>query len=198
MAENVEGKEGIDNGVARDDPFFRTGKYGGGLRACVDDEFESFDGRGTTADYEYFFALGGFAIEFRGVIDFAFEGFLAGYMRHFGITAASDCGHDAVEAAVRRVVDDPAALLVLIDRGDAGVEFGAVLQAVAFPKLSYLGDDLLAVGVAGGPADGGVETIHYAVDLETGCVVDLLGDWLAAVFIEKVGFGHVTHAPYSA
>ncbi len=142
----------------------------------MDDEFEGFDCGGAAADDEYFFALGGFPVEFRGVVDFAFEGFLAGDMRHFGIAAASDGGHNAVEAAVRRIVDDPAALLVLRDGGDAGVEFGAVLQAVAFPELGYLGDDLVAVGVAGGPVDGGVETVHYAVDLETGCVVDLLGD----------------------
>ena len=115
------------------------------------------------------------------MVDFAFEGFLAGYMRYFGLAAASNGGHDAVETAVRRVVDDPAALLVLVNGGDAGVEFGAVLQAVAFPELGYLGDDLLAVGVAGGPVDGGVETIHNAVDLETGCVVDLLGDVSRAV-----------------
>lgn len=97
-------------------------------------------------------------------------------MEHFGITAASNGGHDAVEAAIGRVVDDPAALFVLIYGGDAGIEFGAVLQAVAFPELGYLGDDLLAVGVAGGPANGGVETIHYAMDLETGRVVHLLED----------------------
>ena len=142
----------------------------------MDDEFESFDCGGAAADYEYFFALGGLPVEFGGVVDFASEGFLAGYMGHFGVTAASNGGHDAVEAAVRRIVDYPAALLVLIDGGDAGVEFGAVLQAVAFPELGYLGDDLLAIGVARAPVDGGVETVHYAVDLETGCVVDLLGD----------------------
>ena len=110
------------------------------------------------------------------MVDFAFEGFLAGYMRHFGITAASDGREDAIEAAVRGIIDDPAALLVFRDGSDAGVELGAVLQAVAFPELGDLGDDLLAVGVAGGPVDGGVETVHYAVDLETGCVVDLLED----------------------
>ena len=110
------------------------------------------------------------------MIDFAFEGFLAGYMRHFGVAAAADGGHDAVEATVGRIVDDPAALLIFEYGGDAGVQFGAVLQAVAFPQLDYLGDDLVAVGVAGGPVDGGVEPVHYTVDLETGCVVDLLGD----------------------
>ena len=142
----------------------------------MDDEFEGFDCRGATADYEYFFALGGFPIEFRGVVDFAFEGFLAGYMGHFRLAAASNSGHNAVEAAIGRVVDYPAVLLVLVNGGDAGVEFSAVLQAVAFPELGYLGDDLLAVWVAGAPADGGVETVHYAVDLKTGCVVDLLED----------------------
>jgi len=30
---------------------------------------------------------------------------------------------------------------------------------------------LLAIGVASGPLDGGVESIHYGVDLEAGCVV---------------------------
>ena len=138
-----------------------------------------------------FLPCGGFPIEFGGVVDFAFEGFLAGYVRDFGVAAASDSGHDAVEAAVRRVIDDPAGLLVLINRGDAGVEFGAGLQAVAFPELGYLGDDLLAVGVAGGPADGGVETVHYAMDLETGCVVYLLGDWLASGLLEEEGGGLV-------
>ena len=127
MAEDIEGEEGIDDGVAGDDPFFRTGEYGCGFRVRVDDEFEGFDCGGAAADYEYFLALGGFPVEFRGVVDFAFEGFLAGYMRHFGITAASDGGHDAVEAAVRRIVDDPAALLVFEYGGDAGIELGAVL-----------------------------------------------------------------------
>ena len=37
-------------------------------------------------------------------------------MRHFGVTTASDGGHDALEAAVKRVIDDSAALLVLIAR----------------------------------------------------------------------------------
>ena len=142
----------------------------------MDNEFEGFDCGGTAADNEYFFAFGAFPVEFRGVVDFAFEGFLAGYMRYLGLAAASNGSHDAIEAAVRRVVDDPAALLVLVNVGDAGVEFGAVLQAIALPELGYLGDNLLAVGVAGGPVDGGVETVHNAVDLETGCVVDLLRD----------------------
>ena len=147
----------------------------------MDDELEGFDCGGAAADYENFFAAGGFPVEFGGVVDFAFERFLAGYVGHFGIAAAADGGHDAVEAAVRGVVDYPAALSVFVDGGDAGVELGAVLQAVAFPQLGYLGDDLVAVGVAGGPADGGVETVHYAVDLQTGCVVDLLGKWLTGL-----------------
>ena len=147
----------------------------------MDDEFEGFDCGSAAADYKDFFAASGFTVEFRGVVDFAFEGFLAGYMRHFGIAAASDGSHDAVEAAVRWVIDDPATLLVFVDGGDAGVEFGAFLQAVAFPELGYLGDDLVAVGVAGGPADGGVEPVHYTMDLQTGCVVDFLGRWLAGL-----------------
>ena len=176
LAEDVEGEEGVDEGVAGDNPFFRTGEDGGGFRVGVDDEFEGFDCGGAAADYEGFFASGGFTVEFGGVVDFAFEGFLAGYMGHFWFAATADGGHDSVEAAVRRVVDDPAALLVFIDGRDTGVEFGAVLQAVAFPELGDLGDDLVAVGVAGGPVDRGVKTVHYTVDLETGCVVDLLGD----------------------
>lgn len=172
MAEDVESEEDIDNGVAGDDPFFGTSEDGCRFRVGMDDEFEGFDCGGAAADYEDFFALGGFPVEFRGVVDFAFEGFSAGYMGHFGLATAADGGHDAVEAAVRWVVDDPAALLVFIDGGDAGVELGAVLQAVAFPELGYLGDDLMAVGVARGPVNGGMETVHYAVYLETGCVVD--------------------------
>ena len=115
MAEDVEGEEGVDEGVAGDNPFFRTGEDGGGFRVGVDDEFEGFDCGGATADYEDFLASSGFPVEFGGVVDFAFKGFLAGYMGHFGFAAAADGGHDSVEAAVRRVVDDPAALLVFVD-----------------------------------------------------------------------------------
>ena len=147
----------------------------------MDNEFEGFDCGSAAADYEDFFAAGGFPVEFGGVVDFASEGLLARYVRHFGFAAAADGGYDAVEAAVGWVVDDPAALLVFVDGGDAGVEFGAGLQAVAFPELGYLGDDLVTVGVAGGPSDGGVETVHYAVNLQTGCVVHLLGRWLVGL-----------------
>ena len=164
----------------------------------MDDELEGFDCGGAAADYEDFFAAGSFPVEFGGVVYFAFEGFLAGYVRHFGLAAAADGGYDAVEAAVGGVVDDPAALLVFVDGGDAGIEFGAGLQAVSFPELGDLGDDLVAVGVAGGPADGGVETVHYAVDLQTGCVVDLLGRLVSGASLRRGGWFMYTHAPDTA
>jgi len=55
-----------------------------------------------------------------------------------------------------------------------GVEFGFRFEAVPFPELGDLGDDLLAVGVPSAPSDRGMETVHYGVDLETGGVVNSL------------------------
>ena len=140
----------------------------------MDDELEGFDCGGAAADDEDFFALGGFAVEAGGVEDFALEGFLVGEMGDFGLAAGSDGGHDAVETAVGGVVDQPAALLVFVYGGDSGVEFGAVFEAVLLPQLGDLGDDLLAVWVAGAPLYGREEAVHDAVDLKAAGIVDSL------------------------
>lgn len=54
------------------------------------------------------------------------------------------------------------------------MEFGAGVEVVALPEVADLGEDLLAVGVAGFPLYGGVEAVHEGVDLEAGGGVDFL------------------------
>ena len=104
----------------------------------------------------------------------AAEDFLIGEVGNFGLAAGSDRGQDAVETPVGGVVDQPAALLVFVYGGDPGVEFGAVLKAVLLPQVGDLGDDLLAVWVAGVPLQGWEEAVHDAVDLKAAGVVDSL------------------------
>ena len=85
MAEDIEGEQAVDDGVSGYNPFLGTSEDGGLLGAGVDDEFEGFDCGGAAADDEDFFALGGFAVEGGRVVDFALEGFLVGYVWHFGL-----------------------------------------------------------------------------------------------------------------
>lgn len=96
-------------------------------------------------------------------------------MRHLGLAAGANGGNQAVKGAQRRVVvDDPARLLVLLDALDLDAELGVLVQVVALPELLDLADDLLAVGIAALPLDGGVEAVHERVDLEARRVVDSL------------------------
>jgi len=92
-------------------------------------------------------------------------------MRHFVVATCAYCGDDAVVAAEGRVIDDPAALVIFVDFLNWRVEVRFGFETIAFPERSYLGDDLLLVGVAACPPDGGVEPVHDAVDLEAGGVV---------------------------
>lgn len=174
FAEHVEGEEYVDDGIAGDDPFVGAGEHGGLGRVGVDDEFESFYGRGAAADDQDFFAFRGFAGQMGGVEDLALEDFLVGYMGHFWLAAGPDGGHDTIVTAVRGVVDDPAALLVFVYGGNSSVELCTVLKAVLLPNLGNLGDNLLAIWIAGGPLQGREETVHDAVDLEAAGVVDSL------------------------
>lgn len=174
FAEHVEREEYVDDGVAGDDPLVgprQHDRFGG---VGVDDEFERFDGRGAAADDQDLFTLARLAVEVGGVVDLALEDFLVGNVRHFRLAASSDGGQDTIVAAVGGVVDNPAVLLVFVDGGDSSVELGAVFEAVVLPELSDLGDDLLAVWVAGAPLQGRKEAVHDAVDLETAGVVDSL------------------------
>ena len=56
---------------------------------------------------------------------FAFELFLARYLRHFGLATAPDRSYHTIEAAIGRIVDGPASLLVLVDLSHTSMEFRA-------------------------------------------------------------------------
>ena len=159
------GRGGLLFGAGEDEGFLCLGLF---------DEFEGLNRRGTATDDQDLFAFGisVLTVKLGRVVDWALELLLARDVRCLGITASSNRGDHAVVAALRRVVDDPAALLVLVDFLDARVEASLVLQAVALPQGLDLVDDLLAVGIAFGPLDGGVESIHQAVNLEAAGVVD--------------------------
>ena len=101
------------------------------------------------------------------MINLAFKFLLIGHVRHLGISTTAHCSQDSVEATIRRVVDNPVSLIILFNRGDTGIEFCAFLQAVTFPQLSNLRHNLLTVGITGAPLDGGMKTIHDAMNLKT-------------------------------
>lgn len=72
------------------------------------------------------------------------------------------------------VIDDPSALLILVDAVDLVVELGALVELVKSPEVADLPDDLLLVRVALLPIDGGMEAVHERMDLEARGFVDAL------------------------
>lgn len=102
------------------------------------------------------------------VIDVALKLFHAWELGHLGFTTGTDSGDDAFEVAIGRVVDDPSALLILVDLFHGCVELGACFKSVFLPKLLYLAQDLLSIGIPAFPLDRGVEAEHHGVNLKTG------------------------------
>jgi hypothetical protein len=173
LAEDIEGEESVDDGVAGDDPFVRSGEdfdFGG---VGVDGPFESFDCGGATADNKDLLAFGVFAIELGRMVDFAFEVLLTRNVWHLGSSAGAYSSEYTIEAAIGRVIDDPTVLFVLVDLLYLGVESGLVFELVSVPKISDLLDDLRLLGVPSIPVDGRVEAVHKTVDLKTRCRVDI-------------------------
>ena len=68
---------------------------------------------------------------------------------------------------------------VFIDLGDSGIGGSFLFEPIALPQFGDLADDLLAVGISFLTFDGGVETIHNAVDLQAGGVIYFLRFCLA-------------------
>lgn len=79
---------------------------------------------------------------------------------HLGITTSSNGGDDTSKPSKRGIVDNPFALIILVNLLNLGVESSPLLEAVALPKLSDLAEDLLAIGIAAVPLDGGMEAVH--------------------------------------
>lgn len=174
LAEDVEGQQRVDDNVARDDPFLgaRDDGHLGGVGPGG--ELERLNGRRAAPDDGELLALGVLARQLAGVVDVALERVQPGQVGHLDVAAGADGGDQAVEAAVGRVVDDPAGLVVLVRLVDPEVEPGLVLEVVPAPELLGLVDDLLAVGISALPLDRGVESVHDGVDLEGRGVVDSL------------------------
>lgn len=106
--------------------------------------------------------------ELRGVVYLALEAVHAVHARHLGITTGADGGDEAVEAAIRGVIDDPPAAVVLGRPVDLEVEARLAVEAVELPQVADLAEDLGLVGVVTLPANGRVETVHCRVQLEAG------------------------------
>ncbi|KAK5633474.1 hypothetical protein RRF57_009188 [Xylaria bambusicola] len=68
-------------------------------------------------------------------------------MGHLGVSAGTDCGNDAIETAIGGVVDDPAAMVVLVYLLDPLFKFGPRIKTVLLPYHLYLAKDLLTVGI---------------------------------------------------
>ena len=93
----------------------------------VHNELESFDGRCPAPDYKDFLALCCLAVKPRGVVYFPLEVFFAGHTRYFGVTTRSHSSHYPIETTIGWIINDPKPVFVLGDRGDTGVELGALL-----------------------------------------------------------------------
>ena len=87
------------------------------------------------------------------------------HLGHFRVAAGADGGNEALEAAIGRVIDDPAALLVLVHLLHLGIEPRPRVQPVLLPDLTHLADDLLAVRIAALPLARGVEPVREGMDL---------------------------------
>ncbi|TKW51861.1 hypothetical protein CTA1_1114 [Colletotrichum tanaceti] len=131
LAEDVHGEQNVHNGVAGDDPFLAARQDGRLVGLFVHGELQGLDGTGAPADDNHLLALGVFPTTRE--------------LGHLGFTAGADSGDDALKVAIGRVVDDPSALLVLVDLLGGGVELGPGFQAVLFPELLHLAENLLSV-----------------------------------------------------
>lgn len=137
-------------------------------------KLQSLDGARSSTDDQDLLPLGLFAVQLGRVVDFSFELLLAGDVGHLGVSAGSDGSDDTIKAAVGRVVDNPAAIVVLVDFLNAGVELGALLETIKLPKLGDLADDLPTIGISSTPLHGGMKTVHDAVDLQTRSIIHFL------------------------
>lgn len=109
------------------------------------------------------------------MVNLSFKLFHAGDMRHLGVTTSSNRSNEAVKVSKGRVVvDKPAAFVILLEALDFDAKLCLFIQVVGFPDLFDLLDDLLAIGIAALPFDGGMEAVHEGVNLEARCVIDSL------------------------
>lgn len=106
------------------------------------------------------------------MVDFTLELLHTRDVRHFGITASSNCRNQAVKSTKRRIiVDNPSRLLILFEALDLYAKLGLFVQAVAFPDLLDLLYNFLASGIAALPFDRGMKAVHDGVNLEARCFV---------------------------
>lgn len=134
VTENVHAEQGVDKQVSRDNPFIRARKDTGFGSTLCSSEFQCFNGRCTTADNGNLLRLCFDAVELARVADLALELVRSLERGHDGITTGANSSDEAVEPAVARVIDDPAALLVLIRLVDLEVELCAFAKTVSFPE----------------------------------------------------------------
>ena len=161
-------------------------------------ELQRFNSRCTAAYHYDPLPLCVLAIQLAGVIYLALELLLAWNMGHFGFSACTNRRNDAIEAPVGGVVDDPSSLIILVDLCDVCIKLCTLIEPVSLPKLLDLGDDLFAIRVATTPSHGGMKSVHEAVDLEAGSIVDFLQTQLAiAIFSFELGVGRTLHIPPS-
>ena len=100
LPEYVESQERIDDSVTRNDPFLRPSQYGCLGGTGMDDKFQSFNRRCTSSNDQDILSLSSLAVEHRGMIYLAFEGFLVLHVRHLRVPTGSNSGYDTVESPV--------------------------------------------------------------------------------------------------
>lgn len=197
LPEYVECQQHVDNWIPRYDPLVAAGEDVYLVCTLGRGKLEGFDGTCTSSDDNHFLASRPLARQLARVMDLALEVFHAINVRNFWVPAGADGGDDALEPAIRGVVDDPSPTFVLIDVLHRCVEPGAGVQAVALPEVRYLTDDLLAVRVTALPLHRRVKAVHHGMNLQTGGVVDLAPDASQVVLRASLKDDHVETVAYA-
>lgn len=111
------------------------------------------------------------------------------HMGYYWVPTGSNGSNDPFESSVLGVIDNPAAVLVFIHLVDLGIELRLAIQAIPFPELLYLTDNLLPVWISALPFDGGMEPVGKRVDLKAGGVVDPLSPGEECQHVRSLGYG---------
>jgi hypothetical protein len=159
--EDIEGQENVNAWISWNNPFVRSRKDVCLLGILMSSKFKSFNSTCSASNNNHVLSLCLLAGQARRVVDLSFELIHAGDMWHLSISAGSNRCDNAIKPTFGSVVNNPATFLILVDLLNLSVELCLLFEAVSFPELGNLANDLLTVGVAALPLDRGVESVHY-------------------------------------
>lgn len=93
---------------------------------------------------------------------------------HLWVTACADSSNQSFEMSIGRIIDNPAAFVILVYLVNGRIELGSRVESISFPQLLDLAENLLSIGIPAIPLDRGMESIHHGMDLQARGIVDFL------------------------